>query len=293
MDRNRMLIALAVALVIALGASTFVYRQMKRATAPVAISTRQVVVAAIPLSLGTRIQAEHLKLVSWPGDQPIDGMFASRDEIVNRALLTNVVENEPILSGKLAPIAAGVGLPATIPEGMRALSVSVNDVVAVAGFVTPGTMVDVLVTGSVDGSGTSNQAITRTLLENIRVLAAGQKIEQDADGKPQTVPVITLLVTPEQANLLTMASTEGKIQLALRNTIDTKLAEPAPVVRTALFGTGAPAPRTAPAQPRPGRQSAPKPVEVAVAPAPPAPKPKFVVEVIHGEKRESKSFELP
>src|SRR6202142_3392403 len=130
----------------------------------------------------------------------------------NRALITPVVENEPILESKLAPSAAGAGLAATIPEGMRAMSVAVNDVVGVAGFVTPGTMVDVLVTGALSGSSGN---ITRTILENVRVLAAGQKVEQDREGKPQTVPVITLLVTPEDAAKLAMASTEGKIQLEI------------------------------------------------------------------------------
>ena len=115
------------------------------------------------------------------------------------------------------------GLPATIPEGMRALSVAVNDVVGVAGFVIPGTMVDVLVTGQIgEGRGSGSKNVTRTILENVRVLAAGQKVEQDREGKPQTVPVITLLVSPEDAAKLTMASTEGKIQLSLRNTVDTK-----------------------------------------------------------------------
>jgi pilus assembly protein CpaB len=190
------------------------------------------------------------------------------------------VENEPILEAKLAPKEGGAGLPATIPEGMRALSVAVNDVVAVAGFVTPLTMVDVLVTGSVTGGG--DQALTRTILENIKVLAAGQKIEQDKDGKPQTVPVITLLVTPEQANVLTMASTEGRIQLALRNTIDTKMVSPPLVLRSSLFGI------PAPARPAPGPRAAPRRAE-----EPPKPRYDFVVEVIRGNERKSETFTNP
>ena len=136
--------------------------------------------------------------------------------------------NEPILDSKLAPREAGAGLSATIPEGMRAVSVAVNDVIGVAGFVGPGTSVDVLVTGTIPGASQSGaQYVTRTILENIRVLAAGQKVEQDVDGKPQTVPVVTLLVSPQDAATLTMASTEGKIQLALRNTIDVNSPAPA------------------------------------------------------------------
>jgi len=166
-------------------------------------------------------------------------------------------------------------LSATIPEGMRALSVAVNEVVGVAGFVIPGTMVDVLVTGSVVG-GRDQSNITRTILENVRVLAAGQKIEQDREGKPQTVPVITLLVTPADAAKLAMASTEGKIQLALRNTIDTKMVNPPPVLQAALFAGVAPPPRRA----------------VPAKPLPPPLVP-YAVEVIIGTKRESKSFPNP
>jgi pilus assembly protein CpaB len=283
-----MFIAMAVAILVGLAASIFVYRQLQQAAVAKPIEMKQVVVAALPLPLGTRLAPEHLRTVPWPADEPISGMYTKIEEPVNRALLTNVIENEPILDGKLAPVEAGVGLPATIPEGMRALSVAVNDVVAVAGFVTPGTMVDVLVTGTVGGGG--EQSITRNILENVKVLAAGQKIEQDKDGKPQTVPVITLLVTPEQANLLTMASTEGKIQLALRNTIDTRRVEPPLVLRTSLFGVPRP-PTPQPGPQRPRRVE--PPAAPPAAPVAPAPPPSFVVEVIQGTKRESKTFTLP
>jgi pilus assembly protein CpaB len=166
---------------------------------------------------------------------------------------------------------------------MRAVSVAVNEVVGVAGFVTPGTMVDVLVTGRALGGGTAGQGdITRTILENIRVLAAGQKIEQDREGKPQTVAVITLLVTPDEATQLTMGATDGKIQLALRNTIDTKKNEPKAIVQAALFS-----PQGAIATPPP-----PKPAG-GTRKAVPAPPPPYVIEVITGSKRENKSFPNP
>jgi pilus assembly protein CpaB len=193
---------------------------------------------------------------------------------VDRPVITPLVEGEPVLEDKLLPKEAGAGLAAMLPEGQRAVSVRVDDVVAVAGFVVPETMVDVLVTGDVPGG---NNSITKVVLENIRVLAAGQKVEQDRDGKPQTVAVVTLQVDPEQANTLTMASTEGKIHLALRNTIDTKEADPPPVFKTTLFSGGPP----------PAPQNARR---VAPAPAPPkAPEP-YVVEVIRGDKRESQAF---
>jgi pilus assembly protein CpaB len=196
---------------------------------------------------------------------------------MNRAIITPLAENEPVLESKLAPKEAGAGLSATIPEGMRALSVGVNDVVSVAGFVTPGTAVDVLVTGRAVGGGAGSDNITRTILENVRVLASGQKIEQDRDGKPQTVAVITLLVSPDDATKLAMASTEGKIQLALRNTVDTKKIEPKAVMQAALFSASGAV--TQPERPKStGKKSAP------------APPPPYVIEVITGNKRENKSF---
>jgi len=279
MNQNRMLLGLAVAVVLAFLLSSFVYRQFKQASSVKPIVTQHIVVAAAPLQLGTRVDASNLRLIPWPADQPVVGMFTRIEDCANRALITPVAANEPILDSKLASKASGAGLSATIPEGMRALSVAVNDVVAVAGFVMPGTMVDVLVTGRVSG-GThgGEENITRTILENVRVLAAGQKIEQDREGKPQTVPVITLLVSPEDAGKLAMASTEGKIQLALRNTVDSKKVDPPSVFEAALFsGTGAVA------APAPKRTAAVKPAPVL----PPAP---YTIEVITGNKRENKSF---
>ncbi|HXW54811.1 MAG TPA: Flp pilus assembly protein CpaB [Candidatus Cybelea sp.] len=275
MNTRRLIVGMAAALVIALLASTYVYRQMKNQTAVPAV-TQHIVVAAVPLQIGARVDASNLQLIPWPEGEPVAGMFTRIEDCQGRALIRPVVANEPILEDKLAPKRAGAGLSAAIPEGMRALSVAVNEVVGVAGFVAPGTMVDVLVTGQVPGAQGS-QNITRTILENVPVLAAGQKIEQDREGKPQTVPVVTLLVSPEDADKLAMASTEGKIQLALRNTIDTKTANPPAVLQAALFaGPAAPAPVH---------------VEHRVVPkGPPAP---YVVEVIVGTKKEEKSFQNP
>lgn len=277
MNRNRLIVGLLIAIVVALFLSTFVYRSYKRASAVrVAVATRHIVVAAGPLPLGTRLDSNNLRLIPWPEGDPLAGMFTRIEDCSGRALITAVAENEAILEPKLAALISGAGLPATIPEGMRALSVAVNEVVAVAGFVQPGTMVDVLVTGSAGGG--ANQNITRTILENVRVLAAGQKIEQDRDGKPQTVPVITMLVSPEDADKLAMAANQGKIQLALRNTIDTKTVSPPPVLQATLFGGAAPpAPKHAGGSPK----------------APPPPPPLYVIEVINGTKRENKSFPNP
>ena len=274
MNRNRMLIGLVVAVIIGLAVSTFVYRQIQQAQTPArTVVLGKIVVASANLPLGTRLEPQFLREIPWPGGEPVAGMFTKAEDCVGRALITTVVENEPILEGKLAPKEGGAGLAPIIPEGMRALSIRVDEVVGVAGFVLPSTMVDVLVTGSVGGRGGGGDAVTRTILENIRVLTSGQRIEEDKEGKPQKVAVVTLLVTPEEAAKLTMASTEGRIQLALRNTIDTKKVEPAPVYRATLFGGAAP--------------------ERAVRRREPGVQPKastYVVETIRGDKRTSITF---
>src|ERR1700743_627325 len=277
MNQNRMVVGLAIALVVAFMLATFVDKQFQKASTAKPVDTEHVVVAASALPLGTRVDASNLKLITWPSGQSVAGMFTTIEQCANRALITPVAANEMILDAKLAPKEAGAGLPAVIPEGMRAMSVAVNDVIGVAGFVTPGTKVDVLVTGKLAGPNRGEEdTITRTILENISVLAAGQKIDRDREGKPQTVPVITLLVSPEDAARLAMASTQGKIQLALRNTVDSKRVEPASVLEANLFSGGAPA------------APAPKKATVkAAAPPPPSP---YTIEVITGNKRENKSF---
>src|ERR1700683_3054770 len=276
MNQNRMILGLAVAVVVAFLLSTIVYRQFQKASRVKPVVTGQIVVAAKPLSLGTRVDASNLRLIPWPVGEPVVGMFTRIEDCTDRALMADVAANELILDNKLAPKEAGAGLPAVIPQGMRALSLAVNGVGGVAGFVTPGKMVDGLVTGKIEGgSHGPEDTITRTILENVRVLAAGQKIEQDREGQPKTVPVITLLVSPEDAGRLAMASTEGKIQRARRNTVDTKKVGPPSVLEATLFSGAAPA-----APKRPG------PVKVA-APAPASP---YVIEVITGNKRENKSF---
>ena len=281
MNTNRLLIGLVIALVVAFLLSSFVYKQFQKvSTAKPTTETQPLVVASVPLALGTRLDSTNLRIIQWPANQAVAGMFTRIEDCANRAIITPLAANEPVLEAKLAPKESGAGLSATIPEGMRAVSVAVNEVVGVAGFVIPGTMVDVLVTGrALGGSGVAASGdVTRTILENIRVLAAGQKVEQDREGKPQTVAVITLLVTPDDASKLTMAATDGKIQLALRNTVDTKKNDPPAIIQAALFSPqGAVA---APERTKPSGKRAPTPV------APPP----YVIEVITGNKRENKSF---
>jgi pilus assembly protein CpaB len=270
MDRNRMA-AVGFAFVFALFVAALVYHEFKVvSTPPPVIIMKQMVVAAGPLPLGTVLSAKDLRTIPWPSNAPVSNMFTRMEDCENRALITSVSENEPILETKLAPKAAGGGLAATIPQGMRAVSASVNDVVSVAGFVTPGAMVDVLATGSSKDTGN----LTKTILENVRVLAANQRVES-RNGRPETMTVITLLVNPADANKLVMASNAGKIQLSLRNIIDTQAANPPPVLQASIYGLEAPPPLERHLAP-----PAPKPV-------PPSP---YVVDVISGSKRENKTF---
>jgi pilus assembly protein CpaB len=180
-----------------------------------------VIVAARDLSVGTMVRAADVRVMRWPGNAPPPGYLGTVEAAVGRGVITPVRANEPLLDSKLADRAAGGGLSVSIPEGMRAVSVKVDEVIGVAGFVLPGTRVDVLVTLRASG----NEATTQVILQNIPALAAGESTQPDAQGKPHEVTVITLLVTPEQAENLILAANEGRIQLALRNTLDVAAVE--------------------------------------------------------------------
>lgn len=176
----------------------------------------QVILAMKDLPIGAIVGEQDVRTVDWPGDAIPPGFLSVPEEVVGRGVITPVKLNEPLLEGKLAPRGAGGGITTIITDGMRALSVRVDDVVAVAGFVIPGTRVDVLLTKAVGG-----ETITRAILQNVQILAAGQSIQTDAEGKPQTVAVITVLLSPDQAELLTLAANQGRIQMTLRNALDT------------------------------------------------------------------------
>jgi pilus assembly protein CpaB len=180
--------------------------------------TRTAVVASRDLPAGSVIRREDIRTVNWPGSAVPRGFATQAGEVVGRGLITEIRENEPVLEWRLAQKEAGGGLSITIPEGMRAVSVRVDEVIGVAGFVLPGTRVDVLAT-VVPGSDRT-QTTTRTILQNVRTLAADQRYQPDLNGEPRYVTVVTLLVSPEEAEALTLAATEGRIQLALRNTLD-------------------------------------------------------------------------
>src|SRR5918993_1487721 len=218
----------------------------------ITLPTNPVVVAAHDLSLGAALKREDLRVIAWPADAVPAGAFADPQQLLERGLIQPVAQNEAILPSKLAPTEAGAGLPPVIPEGMRALSVRVNDVIGVAGYVLPGTRVDVLVT--VSPTEKRDDMTTKLILSNVQVLTAGTRIERDVEkDKPVSVSVVTLLVDPMQAERLTLASTEGKIQLALRNPLD-KTAPATPGIRPAiLLGQSAAASRPAVAVARTAR----------------------------------------
>lgn len=240
----------------------------------------RVVVATQKLPLGTRLAPEHLEAVSWPRASLLEGSYSDPKELVGRGVVVPLSPREPVLESKLAPKEAGAGLTSAIPEGMRAVAVKVDPVTGVGGFVLPGTHVDVIVTGSPEEKG--GKDTSKVILENVRVVTAGSSL-QDEDGKPRDVPVVTLLVSPAEAQKLALASADGKIQLALRNPLDQRQENPEAVKKAALYrGPSALVEAAAAEASRP---------RVARAAAPSPPRSVFVVEVIQGQKRDRLTFE--
>lgn len=221
MQRKPLIILLGFALLSGVGAGFVVLEYLRtpvESVAAEATGTRPVVIAARDLSAGTILQPLDIKVVEWPANLAPPTYPSDASVVLGRGLVVAVSADEPLLLTKLANRGQGGGLPVVIPEGMRAVSVRVDEVIGVAGFVLPGTRVDVLATFA--ASGGRDDAVTRLILQNVEALAAGQTTQPDAQGKPQMVPVITLLVSPEQAEDLTLAATQGQIQLALRGTLD-------------------------------------------------------------------------
>ena len=242
--------------------------------------TRPVVVAASDLDIGAELRREDIRIVDWPANALPANSISDPKDVVGRGLVLPVIENEPFLPMKLAAKDAGAGLPPVIPPGLRAVSVRVNEVIGVAGYVLPGTRVDVVATASPSGNGTD--MTSKVILTNVQVLAAGTKIDRETDkNKPMPVSVVTLLVNPEESERITLASTEGKIQLALRNPLDKSIPQTPGVRPAALFGVAAPA-RTAVARTRtaaaPSTTLTEKPVVLAAPEQP-------TVEIIRGDKR--------
>jgi pilus assembly protein CpaB len=270
---NRRLVAILLAAFVIASACTYlIWRllgaRMQAAKQP---ATTQVVAAAADLKLGTVLTPANLTTVAIAGPVP-KGAILKPENAVGRGVVSDLYQGEPILESRLAAPGSGGGLAATIPEGMRACAVKVDEVVGVAGFVTPGMHVDVMVSGMPpNGQQSTEGTQVKTILQNIGVLSAGTDIQKDAEGKPQQVQVVNLLVTPDQAETLSLASTgQTRIQLVLRNPLDTKINEVPGTAMANLFGPP------------------PKPVRVAA----PAPKPAkgFSIEIINGGKRSEAKF---
>lgn len=276
----------AVALVLSAIVTYTVYQTLRDRFQPAVEHPENLVVAASTLNLGQRIESSDVLVVQWPSGRSIDGSFNSLEEVVGRGVIVPMLANEPVLESKLAPQGAGSGLTSAIPEGKRALAVKVDEIVGVAGFVLPGTRVDVILVGSPDKN--REVEISKVILENVQVLAAGQNLEQDSEGAAQKVQVVTLLVTPLDAEKLALAQNDGRIQLALRNPIDLATENPEAVHKASLYGrqVDQPAPRPASSR-RSTRRSPPKKVE---APALVIPRPIHEVELIQGARREKFSF---
>jgi pilus assembly protein CpaB len=222
MRKSRPWFMLLLALTSGVVAALLALRYLRERTTPLmAAEPRKVdiVLTSRALPVGAVVTDRDVKVVSWPGDAVPAGYIRSVKDAVGRGIITPVTENEPLLASKMSTKDAGGGLPIIIRDGMRAVSVRVDEVIGVAGFVLPGTRVDVLLT--LDKGENRPQAVTKTLLQNVQTLAAGQSVTKDKEGKPQTVTVITLLVSPDDAELLALAAKEGRLQLALRNTLDT------------------------------------------------------------------------
>ncbi len=249
----------AVALAFGAMVSLFVYKNLQGRGPSTGEAGVDVVVAADDLQVGARIEEHDVRLVKYPASALPAGTPSRRSQVLGRGVILPIAKGEFVLPSKLAPENAGSGLPSLIPPGMRAVSVRVNEVVSVAGFVGPGTRVDILLTGTPNGS-TENQ--TTTVLQNVAVIAAGHTLERNAAGEAQNTPVITLLVSPDDAERLTLASSEGHIQLALRNPLDTQRDEVAAANAKGLYKGGTPS-IAAPVRAHAVKQKAPAP-----APAP-------------------------
>jgi pilus assembly protein CpaB len=279
MNRNtRTLLVLAVAILMASIASYGVYLAVRSMPVrEVEVVRAQAVVAARPLTLGTMLTKDDVKVVPWPAANQIPGGFTEIERVVNRGVIVSVAENEPITEPKLAAIGAGAGLPPTITEGMRAVSIRVNEIIGVAGFVVPGTRVDVLVSIEMkDG-----EPVTKSVLSNVQVLTAGTRYDQDratAEGKPIPAGVVTLLLTPDDAEKLVLASGEGRIMLTLRNPLDNVPTKTAGARRSELLGEVSPPPVKQTVAGRTVARSAPRPT-------PPPPPKIYTVETIRAAKR--------
>ena len=279
MDR-RFLTVLGVSLLFALVISSVFYQMTARAGStkkPEQTDLKDVVLAARPLSVGTTVKPADIKLGKVPSAAFPKGAFSKAEEVIDRPIISNVLIDEPVLEGRLAVRGSGLGLAPIIPVGMRAVTVRVNDVTGISGFVLPGMRVDVLVTGRPPNS---DGTITTTCLQNMVVLSAGTAVQADARGNAIQAATVTLLATPDQAETLTLANTEGRIQLVLRNGSDQTIEKTAGRDVGELYGVRGIRKKPVPEAPAP--RPRPQPVAAVVAAPPPPPPPPDQIVVIRG-----------
>jgi pilus assembly protein CpaB len=270
---RRLVTAFVIALLVS-GMFTL-YLSQKFNKRPPAAPKNQYVAAASGFEAGQVIRPENLKLVDWPTSVPLQGAFPTVEGLAGRTVLYPISPGEPLLERQLSAPGAGSGLTTKIPEGMRAISLRSDEIVGVAGFLQPGTHVDVLVT--LRSVGPTQEPVTSTVLQDVEVLAAGQKMQPDPEGKPTTTTVVTLLVKPEDAEKVVLASSMGSVHFILRNGTDRETVDGQPVQLSALGGT-------APVAPAPAAKLETKRVSVEVA------KP-YSVETILGAKQKMDSFQ--
>jgi pilus assembly protein CpaB len=265
--------------------------QPAKAAAP----TVQIALAAKDLEVGSVLKDGDIQLGDWAGAVPA-GATNKVEDLKGRGVTTPIYAKEPVIESRLAPRGAGGGLATLIPHGMRAFAVSVNEVVGVAGFVTAGSHVDLLIQGNSPTGNQSLGTLSKTLIQNLEVLSAGQDFRKDPEGKPVPVQVVNVLVTPEQAEVLSLASSQTSIRMTLRNPLDHDIAKtPGTAMKFVWGGTGnlkgAPAIDDAPPVPAPrARMNVERPREVAQAP-PPKKEAPFVMEILSGSARSETKFE--
>lgn len=271
MGTRRLGLALAAALIISIAVTSIFYVRVTRAQSSTRPQTRRVVAATAALQPGIPLTVDNLTEISWPLNAPLDGLIEKKEDVIGRVPIYPIEAGEPVLKHSLASNGS-FGLAAKIPDGMRATSVKTNEVMNIAGFIFPGSHVDVLVTLRGENNASST---THTVLQDVQVLATGTKIDPDPNGKPENVSVVTLLVTPQESEKLALAQgqaaqNQGSIHFVLRNGGDSARPDTAPVDMAELAGI----PRKAPQ---------PQVVHTKRAPAPKAPDP-YVVETVSGGK---------
>jgi pilus assembly protein CpaB len=273
---KRVLVILLSAFAVATACSYLVYRVVGKRLMATQNTTR-VIVAATDIKLGSVLRDVDLGTTEMAGTVP-KGVMVNRQDVIGRGVISNLYQGEPIMESRLAAAGSGGGLAATISQGMRACAVKVDDVVGVAGFVTAGMRVDVLISGNPPGAvNPSEGPKVKTLLQNIQVLSAGTDIQKDGDGKPKPVQVVNLLVTPEQAESLSLASNQTHIQLVLRNPLDTQISQPPGTAMANLFADKNAVP------PKPRTTVMPRPVSKPAARI-------YLIQVFNGSKRTEEKF---